>query len=309
MDASPVRSLRAPGKGLTFALVALLCGIWGSTWLVIRGGLEDLPPFTGAAARFWIAGGTFALLAPRLARLEGGARPSFGLVLTMGTLNVALSYAVIYWSETRLSSGLVSLLWSVFPLMLALLTAIWLPEERLRSRQWLGLGAGLCGMVLLFSTDLANAGPGALGVGAILLISPAASAVGNLTVKRLGAGTSSMLLNRNGMLVGAACLTLLALASEDLGDARWSAVAIGSVLYLALVGTVLAFGLYFWLLRYAPISQLALIAYVVPLVALTLGATLADEPVGLHTLAGGALILGGVALVLRPKARAQGPER
>lgn len=280
----------------------MLCAIWGSTWLVIRGGLEDLPPFTGAAARFWLAGAVFGLLAPKLAPIEGGARPSLGLVAAMGCLNVGASYAIVYWSETHLSSGLASLLWSAFPLLLALLSSIWLPEERLRRRQWVGLALGFLGMVVLFSTDLAAIGPRAVWAGAILLLSPLASAVGNLVVKRHGTGTSSLLLNRNGMLLGALLLSTLALATEDIGSARWTGPALASIAYLALVGTVLGFGLYFWLLRYAPASQLALTAYVIPLVALTLGALLADEPVGAHTALGAALILAGVALVLRRRA-------
>ncbi len=302
MAPSPVAALRAPGPGLTLGLIGVLCAIWGSTWLVIRGGLEDLPPFTGAAARFWLAGAVFGLLAPRLAPIEGGARPTLGLVAVMGGLNVGASYALVYWSETRISSGLASLIWSVFPLMLALLSSIWLPEERLRRRQWVGLLLGLGGMAVLFSTDLVAIGPQAVWAGAILLLSPLASAIGNLAVKRHGAGISSLLLNRNGMLLGAALLTALALCTEDLGAARWTGPALASIAYLALVGTVLGFGLYFWLLRSAPASQLALIAYVVPLVALTLGAVLANEPVGAHTALGAALILGGVALVLRRRA-------
>lgn len=290
---------RPPGRILTLGLVALLCGIWGSTWLVIRGGLVDLPPFTGAALRFLLAGTIFWLLAPRLARVEGGAPPGWRLSVAMGLLNVTLSYSIVYWSETVLPSGLVSLIWSIFPLMLAVLARFFLPDERLSPRQWLGLAAGLAGMALLFSTDLWAVAPGALGAGLILLLSPAASAVGNLYVKRHGAGTSSVLLNRNGMLLGGVLLSVLALATEDIGAARWTPAAIGSIVYLALFGTVLAFGLYFWLLRYAPTHQLGLIAYVVPLIALTLGAALAGEPVGGHTLTGAALILGGVALVLR----------
>ncbi len=299
MPAQPGAGRAAPGKRLTLALVGVLCGIWGSTYLVIHEGLADLPPFTAAAARFLIAGAVFALVARPLSRFEGGAPPTLFLVAIVGVLNVAIAYAVIYWCETVLPSGLVSLLWAVFPLLLALLARIWLPEERLGARQWTGLAVGFAGMALVFATDLVAVGPAAVPAGAVLLLSPLAAALGNLTVKRYGAGTSSVLLNRGGMLLGGVLLGVLALATEDLGVARWTPMALASVAYLSLVGTVVAFGLYFWLLRYAPAHQLALIAYVTPVLALILGATFAGEPVGLHTVAGAALILGGVALVLR----------
>jgi drug/metabolite transporter (DMT)-like permease len=162
---------------------------------------------------------------------------------------------------------------------------------------------GFAGVALLFATDLTSLGAEAVPMGLLLLVSPLAAAVGNLTVKRLGGGTSSVLLNRGGMLLGGVLLASLALATEDAGAARWSAAAIGSILYLSLIGTVVAFGLYFWLLRYAPAHQLALIAYVTPVIALALGVVLAAEPFGPSTLAGAALILSGVGLVMRPRSR------
>lgn len=291
----------APSRALVLALVALLCAIWGSTWLVIRRGLEDLPPFSGAALRFVLAALVFACIAPPLARLEGGARPSWLLAAVMGLLNIALSYAVIYWTETVLPSGLVSLLWSIFPLLLALLGRLMLPEERLGAREWAGLALGLAGTVLLFSTDLESLGPAAIPAGLVLLLSPLASAVGNLAVKRHGGSASSVLLNQRAMAIAAPVLVLLALALEPVGELRLTPSAIASVLYLALVGTVLAFGIYFWLLRYAAAHVLALISYVVPLIALTLGALVEGEPFGRSTAAGGALVLGGVALTLAGK--------
>lgn len=298
-DAETARA--APSRALVLALVALLCAIWGSTWLVIRRGLEDLPPFSGAALRFVLAALIFSLIAPPLARLEGGARPSWRLAAVMGLLNVALSYAVIYWTETVLPSGLVSLLWSIFPLLLALLGRVMLPEERLGAREWTGLCLGLGGTVLLFSTDLESLGPAAVPAGLVLLLSPLASAIGNLAVKRHGAGMSSVLLNQRAMAIGAPVLVLLALAREPVSELRLTPGALASVLYLTLVGTVLAFGLYFWLLRYAAAHVLALISYVVPLIALTLGVLLEGEPFGRSTAAGGALVLGGVALTLAGK--------
>ena len=100
------------------------------------------------------------------------------------------------------------------------------------------------------------------------------------------------------MLLAAVLLGTVALATERGEEVQWTASAISSVLYLAVVGTVVTFGLYFWAMRYAPASQLSLIAYVVPAVALFLGATFGDEPVGAATIGGAALILAGCAVVL-----------
>lgn len=287
--------------------VSLLCLIWGSTWLVIREGLRDLPPFTSAGARFAVAAAVMALLARRLAAREGGAAPGLRITLALGGLCFGASYGIVYWTETRLPSGLVSVLWAVFPMLMAAAGHVALPGERLRPRQWTGFAAGFAGVVVLFRTDLAAIGPGAVSAGAVLLLSPLVSAVGTVVVKREGAGVSSLLLNRNGMALGAVLLLALAAATERDAPARWSGAAVASVLYLAIAGTVVTFGLYYWVMRYAPASRLSLIAYVTPAIALSLGAAVGDEPVGWHTVAGAALVLGGVAAVLR--ARVPEPEQ
>ena len=146
----PVASRHRP-RARTHLLVGLLCLVWGSTWLVIREGLADIPPFTAAAARFLAAAILMLALAPRLARVEGGARPDLRMTLVMGVLNFGVSYAVVYWTETILPSGLVCVLWSTFPMMLALISHVWLPEERLVGRQWLGLAGGFLGIVLFYA--------------------------------------------------------------------------------------------------------------------------------------------------------------
>lgn len=233
----------APSRTTQVLCVALLCLIWGSTWLVIREGLEDLPPFTSAALRFGLAALVMAALAPSLARREGGGRPPLALVLAMGGLNFAASYGIVYWAETRLPSGVVSVLWAVFPMTLGLVGHRMLPGERLAGRQWGGIALGLVGVVLLFRTDLAAMGPGAVGAGAVLLLSPVAAALGTALIKRDGAGVSSVLLNRDGMALGSVLLAGLALGWERDEPLRWTATAVGSVLYLSLLGTVVTFGL------------------------------------------------------------------
>ena len=108
--------------------------------------------------------------------------------------------------------------------------------------------------------------------------------------------------------IGGVALLCVALLTERDAEFEWTQAAVISLTYLTLVGTVVAFGVYFWLLRYAPAHLLGLIAYVTPIIALTLGATIDDEPVGWHTLLGGALVFSGVGLVVRRRAAARAPE-
>ncbi len=299
---SPVHdgaSSRAPSPRVAALAIAALCLVWGSTWLVIKGGLRDLPPQTAGAARFWIAGLAMSVLVRALGRREGGHAPPTWLWLALGALNFGVSYAIVYRTAALLPSGLTSLLWGVFPMLSAAVGHLFLPGERLAPRQWSGFALGLVGLTLLFATDLPALGPDAVPAALILLLSPIASVVGNTLVKRHGARVSSLALNRNAMFVGAALLSVVAAIWESDATPRWTPTAVGSVLYLALLGTVFTFGLYFWLLRYVRSSQLSLIAYVTPAIALILGATLGEEPMSWSIAGGAAAILAGIVLVVR----------
>ena len=294
----------APSAKVVNVLVALLCLLWGSTWIMIREGLRDLPPFTSAGIRFAIAGALMIVVAFTVGRREGGERPSTGLWVLLGTLNFGVSYGIVYWTETVLPSGLVAVLWGVFPMLMAVCGHLFLPGERLHGVQWLGFVGGFAGLVLLFFTDLQEFGPEGVPAAMILLISPVASAIGTTAVKRVAAATNSALLNRNSMLLGAVLLLAVGAVTERDARIEWTSVAVFSVAYLSVAGTVMTFGIYFWLLRYADAYRLSLIAYVTPVVALFLGWLIDSEPVTGYTLVGTALILSGVIAVLRGKRRA-----
>jgi drug/metabolite transporter (DMT)-like permease len=303
---TPGSAATGPRPWVTYAVIALLSTIWGTTYFVIRAGLEDLPPFTAAAVRFGLACALMAVLAHLLAGREGGGRPTWTMNVAMGLFNFGASYGIVYWAETILPSGLVSVLWAVFPMMIAVCAHWFLPGERLRLRQWGGFLVGFCGVALLFSTDLTNLGPRAIPAGLVLLLSPAASALGHTYVKRHGKAVSSLLLNRNGMAIGALALAAVAVMRERDVAVQWTTLAVASVLYLAVIGTTLTFGLYFWVMRYAPAYRLSVTSYLTPVLALTVGAVAGGEPVGLHTIAGMALIISGVGLVMIVRKRDPG---
>ena len=296
-----------PGPALIRVLVALLCLIWGSTWLVIQEGLDDLPPLTSAGVRFALAFAVMCFAAPRLARREGGGTPPPRLWIVVGTLNFAVSYAIVYVTETVLPSGLVAVLWAVFPLMAAV-PGHFVLGERLGVRQLTGLLLGFVGTCFLFGTDVSDfaAGEGELlgpiGAALLLLVSPLVSVVGQTCVKLWGTRHSSALLNRNAMGLGALLLLLAALVFERDATPRWTPAALGSIAYLAVVGTCLTFTLYYWLLRYAEVTRLSVITYVTPIVALALGWAVRGEELTAGTAGSAGLVLLGVALVgARPR--------
>ena len=288
-----------PGPQLITALVGLLCLLWGSTWVVIRQGLEDLPPLFSAAIRFSISALLMAVVARSLSRREGGGRSPLWLSLTMGGMTFALSYAVVYRVEQTLPSALTSVLWGVYPMIAAVICHLYLPGERLTRASGLGFLIGFVGVLFLFLTDVVNVGANAVPAALLLLVSPLAVAIATAVVKRHGEGVSSLKLNRDAMGIGAILLWVAYLVFERDAEATWSGSAVFSILYLSIAGTVVTFGIFFWLLRFAPAFKLAVIPYVTPAVALLLGYFVAGEPIGLTTLVGMGLILLGVLTVTR----------
>lgn len=286
---------KGPSPAWTLVLISIICLTWGSTWLVIKVGLQDLPPLTAAGLRFLVAGSAMAVLARFLGRFEGGARPERRLVLAHGLCQFVANYALVYWGETVLPSGIVSVLWSVFPILMGFSGHYFLRQERLRASQWLGLLIAFAGMVLLFTTDIPKISGRAVGAGLLVLLAPLSVTISTTLIKRRGAAASSLLLNRDAMLLGGVVLSILGLYLERDQSLTFSARALGSIAYLALAGTVLTFGIYMWLLRYVAAHLLSLISYVTPVLALLLGAWLGGEALGRGTILGTGLVLGGVA--------------
>jgi drug/metabolite transporter (DMT)-like permease len=237
-----------------------------------------------------------ALLAPRLRRAEAGPPPPVRLWAASGATNFAGSYGIIYVVEQHVPSGIAAVLWSIFPLLMAASSVLFL-GERLRARQVLGFVVSFAGIVTVSSGDLGG-GSAHLGAALLLLVSPLLSATGTTLVKRFGSGTSSVLLNRNGMVLGAMLLSVTALLREDPAAIVWTTNGVLALLYLALFGTAFTFGVYFWLLRTAPASLLSLISFVTPILAMLLSALVGDGTIEPRDWLGALLVVGGVALVV-----------
>jgi drug/metabolite transporter (DMT)-like permease len=289
----------SPSAVLLVAMMGFVSLIWGSTWLVIKLGLRDVAPFTGAAARFAIAGGCMALLAWLFRERESRKRPPWPAVVSQGLLQFAFNYAVVYIGETVIPSGLVAVLWAVFPLCIALASHFILRTDLLKSGQWLGMGLAFCGVSALFVTDIASVSSEMIPIGLLVLLAPVSVTVPTLLIKRTARDANLFVLNRDSMWIGAVVLGLLAVLFERDSALRLTPRAIFCVLYLAIPGTVMTFGVYLWILRHVPAYRASLISFVTPALALLMGALFGGEPLTLATLAGSGMVLSGVFLVLR----------
>ena len=277
------------------------CLIWGTTWLAIRVGLEGVPPFTGVSLRFGLAAViVLGIAVARRVPLGRSARERW-LWLTNGTLSFAGSYGIVYWAEQWVPSGLTAVLFATYPLFVAVLAHLVVPGERVAALELAGILVGFAGVGVIFSEDLRLlVGEGVPFAAAVMLASPFVSALSSVAIKRWGAGIHPLSLTGVPMAIGSALTGLVALATERDATFVWDSRSIGALLYLTLLGSVVTFTLYYWLLQRMPVKRLALIAYVIPVEAVLLG-TLLDEPFSPRILAGSALVVGGVALAVRPR--------
>jgi len=274
--------------------------IWGTTWAAIRVGLEGIPPFTGAFLRFALAASVLLLLAPRFgANLSGDARTWRTWILS-GLLTFTISYGVVYWAEQWVPSGLAAILFATFPLLTALFALVLLPGERLRPPMLAGIALGLIGIIVIFSEDLSKlGGENVLFASIVFMLSPIASALGSVLVKRWGAGIHPVAMTAVPMAIGGALLGCVALVVERDAVLHFTPATVGSIVYLAFVGTALAFTVYFWLLSHFSATKLSLITYGTPVVAVLLGTVAMGERMTPQVLVGAGIVIAGVALARR----------
>jgi len=284
----------------------VLCGIWGSTWLFIKLGLEDLPPFTFAAIRFIIAVAiVFSIIRIRGLALPR-ARADWILLAVTGILSFGFNYGLVFWGEQYITSGLAALLQATTPAFGLVFAHFNLPGERLSWTRIGGVVLGVCGVAVVFSNQLAVAGRQALAGCVALLLSSIFVAYSNVLVKKHGKNLNPAIMTVGQMLFG---LLLLLVASITLeGNPlryHWTPMAVIALLYLAIVGSVIAFLLYYWLILNMDVTKSMLIALVTPVVAVILGMIVLNEEFGWRTLAGGAMIILGIAFIVVRKKRHQ----
>jgi drug/metabolite transporter (DMT)-like permease len=282
------------------ALFALLCLIWGSTWLVIKVGYGGLGPFNIAALRFLAAGALMALLVPALGARWPRGREQWAVVAVVGVFLFAADYGLIYWAEQWLDSGLTAVLFAVMPVLTAVAAHLYLPAEPLTPRRIGGALVAFAGVVVLFGDSL-SFDAGLLWPMAAIVASAACAAVASVFTKRHGAALHPASLNAPAMLLGALLLAAASLAAGDGLALPRDASGWWAVGYLAVAGSVVTFLIFFRLLKSWEATTMSYIAVITPVIALALGWLVLGERLTGWSLPGGALVLAGVAIALRER--------
>jgi drug/metabolite transporter (DMT)-like permease len=282
------------------ALVAYLivCVVWGSTYLAIRIGVAELPPFLFAGVRFVIAGAVLL----GLARAFGYALPrraaEWRTQVIVGVLLLAGGNAFVVWAEQYVTSGAASIFVVTVALWMAFFDAV-IPggTSTLDWRVVTGLLLGFVGTAMLVGASPAEILRADLRGPLALTGASASWALGSVYYKRQHLGTNPYVAASVQMLAGGGLVTLVGLALGEAGAWRFTPGGIGALAYLAVLGSIVGFSAYSYALQHAPATIVGTYAYVNPIVAVLLGWMILDEPVTARTFAAMALILGAVVWI------------
>lgn len=291
-------------KGRALLLYLFLCAVWGSTWLVIKIGLRDLPPLHFAGIRMALA---CLILAPFALRREQ-KRPTgrqLGFVAWSGLLQIGLSYALVFTASQWIESGLAALFFCSFPIWVGLFGHFLLPDEPMTWANLAAAALGLLGVGVIEAPAVrrafsAEVRPLVAG-GALVLGSAIVSGYANVLNKQRLTAVPPPVNVWGQTLVGSAFLLLLAAILERGAPTRWTTASVACLVYLALFGTVLTFVGLFWLIPRVPVSVVGSIPLVDTLLAVALGSIVLHERLSARILSGGLLILAGVVLATVPR--------
>ncbi len=297
--------MSAPGPLLKVATLGLLTLVWGTTWAAITISLRGIPPFTGVAIRFAIASTVLIGYAKIMGiPLAATSQRNRRLRVLHALLSFCVSYGIVFWAEQWVPSGLASVLFATFPLLVAVMAHFALPNERMTIPALIGTGLGFAGIAVIFAEDFELLGGSMVALAAaVMLVSPLVSATVSVAVKKWGSGMHPVPFNAVAMVLATGIMGMVAAIVERHRPVVLDPGPVAALLYMAIAGTAITFPLYFWLLEHMEARQVALIGYGTPVVALLLGAFLMGEPMTTRTWVGSAMVVIGVAVASHTRRR------
>jgi drug/metabolite transporter (DMT)-like permease len=288
---------------LAFSIIYV---VWGSTFLAIRVGVREVPPFLMAGMRFLVAGAV--LYAWMRARgTSSPTRREWAAAALLAVLIFVFDYGLLFWAERRAPSGIAAVVMATIPVFMTLSEILFLRTQRLTIRLALALLVGIAGVAVLVSRSLSLGEVPIETSGAIALLVAAMSwSVASALTRKLPLPASKAMSAAAQMLCGGILLTL---TSSTLGEFRgfhWlsvSHVAWLALAYLVVAGSIVAFTAYVWLIHHQPPTKVGTYAYVNPVIAVALGYFLGGEAVGPRTLLGTLLVLASVVVITTTPAK------
>ena len=293
----------SPGRA--YALFALVCLLFSTTWLAIRIGLADLPPIGAAGLRMLVAFPILLAIAHWRRLRWPRTRAEWALPVQLGFTMFAIPFALIYYAEQTVPSGLAAVLFAAHAMFVALLAHFVLRDEPLTGGRVVGIVVGFIGLILVFHGRMS--GERSWMGEAAMLLTAAIQSWSSIAIRRATGRPDAVVLSCIGAGIGA---VLLLSASFALGEpllARMTPTGAATIAYLAVFGSVIAFTLSIRLIQVLGSNRLAMTVYITPLLALLWGRLVLGETLGQGLWLGAACIVGGVWLASRAPAPALAP--
>jgi len=285
-----------------YALFALVCLLFSTTWLAIRIGLADLPPLGAAGLRFLVAFPILLAIARWKSLSPPQTRQDWILAIQLGLTMFAIPFALIYYAEQTVPSGLAAVLFASHAIFVALLAHFVLHDEPLTAARLVGIGACLVGLVLVFH-DRMSGERSWLGEAALVLTAAIQSTT-SIAIRRAKGRLPAVVLSCIGSGIGAVVLLGASFASGEPLLARMTPAGAATILYLAVFGSVIAFTVTIRLIEVLGANRMAMTVYITPVAALLWGWLILGERLGQGLWLGAACIVGGVWLASRAPAPA-----
>jgi drug/metabolite transporter (DMT)-like permease len=290
---------------------AILYVVWGSTFLAIRVGVREVPPFLLAGMRFLVAG----VVLYGWMRAKGTASPNlrqWGAATLLAVLIFVLDYGLLFWAEQRVPSGIAAVMMATIPVFMAASEIFILRTQRLSVRLAIALLIGIGGVAVLVSRTVSFGEAPIDTAGACALIVSAISwSVASALTRKLPLPSEKVMSSGAQMLAGGVLLTLTAAWLGEFRVFHFATVSLRAWLalaYLIVAGSIVAFTAYVWLIHHESPTKVGTYAYVNPVVAVILGYFLGGEAIGPRTLMGTALVLVSVVALTTIPAKKTQPE-
>jgi drug/metabolite transporter (DMT)-like permease len=290
----------------TLSAFAIIYFVWGSTFLAIRIGVREVPPFLFAAMRFLVAGSALYFWMIAHGERSPTAR-QWGSISLLATLIFVVDYGLVFWAEQRVPSGITAVMMATIAAFMALSEIIFLRTQRLTFRLAVALLLGIGGVAVLVSRSLRLGGAPVDRSGAVALIIGAIGwSIASAFSRKLPLPASKVMSSGAQMLAGGIFLAIVAAALGEFRGFHPSTVSRAawlSLLYLIVFGSIIAFTAYVWLIHHESPTRVGTYAYVNPVIAVLLGYFLAGEALGPRTFLGMVLVLISVVVITTTPAK------
>lgn len=263
---------------LAYFALGAVCVIWGTTYLALRIGVTQFPPFLFSMIRFLSAGPILVVFMLTAGKASWPDKKTLFNQAICGLLMITTGISVVGWSEMYISSSVAAVICSVMPIWTILINLVVSKDERPNWLIVLGAVTGLSGIVMIFGEHLTEFSDSNYRTGIVLIFMANLSwAIGSIWIKKKNHNSNPFLNAGLQMLFGGLFLIPFSLFLDDYSSIHWSGEVISSLIYMILVGSVAAYACYSYAIKKLPMTIVSLYAYVNPIVAVILGWLILDE--------------------------------